>query len=740
MSNPPRDWRSALQEWLQHNSPTTPPEKQDLRNEFVRRFPKESLGDMTLEQYAVGIPNSFCYWLEFGTRPLGSIRGGDAGKFGVYLHNDGRWRYHQSVCTKEQAQQHFEQLRQGLVDLVSAAERGDYAALDDRGSPFYSKRMIRGKLLFLYFPDEFLPCYLPAYIQHFLGVMGQTPEGDLVALNRHLLATLRAQPEFAGFSLTQMFEFLWDMFPVPHPDDPQPPVNPKKNGATMTPTPTPTIQHLVDLTGATRNIIMYGPPGTGKTWQVNHFATYFLLSRNHGPQRAAEYWQAVQQPDPVRQRTLQQMIRSDATTPVEQPDFWFMVANEQARDWNWQKLFDDGEAFFQIGNLRRNFAAAEAGDFVFGYRARPHREIIALAQVKQGLHKETNDAGTQEEGITIAPFGDTLLKHPLRWDKFSQDARLKLSEPLRTNARGTLFKLELAEAQVLAALLNQEGNTVALPQASVQRQYAEFVTFHQSFAYEEFVEGLKPDPDAQGQMSYTVADGVFKRICKRAQADPQHQYLLIIDEINRANIAKVFGELITLIEDDKRLGQPNELTVTLPYSKETFGVPANLFILGTMNTADRSIALLDLALRRRFTFVELMPEPDLLPTVAGVPLGGVLRRLNARIVALLDRDHQIGHSYFVNLDHTDVAGLRFVWYNRVIPLLQEYFYNDAERLRAVLGPDFAKDEKSAAQLFDVGSDLVDFERATVKIELFAGDDTGFIAALQKLAGTPPAAQ
>ncbi len=246
------------------------------------------------------------------------------------------------------------------------------------------------------------------------------------------------------------------------------------------------------------------------------------------------------------------------------------------------------------------------------------------------------------------------------------------------------------------------------------------VTFHQNYAYEDFVEGIRPrlaepdhrDGDAEAaetspssELGYELWPGIFRRICEAAETErltaedearEPKRFVLIIDEINRGNIPKIFGELITLIEPSRRLGADDETTVTLPYSGDNFGVPDNLYIIGTMNTADRSIQQMDTALRRRFTFVEMMPDAnhDLISeNVDGVNCRKMLEAMNERIALLLDREHQIGHTYLMNV--TTMDQLADTCRNRIFPLLQEYFYDDWRKIRAVLGQNaFVQEHKT----------------------------------------------
>lgn len=204
----------------------------------------------------------------------------------------------------------------------------------------------------------------------------------------------------------------------------------------------------------------------------------------------------------------------------------------------------------------------------------------------------------------------------------------------------------------------------------------------------------------------------------------KRNYVLIVDEINRGNISRIFGELITLLEPDKRKGGADERTVTLPYSKEPFSVPDNLYVLGTMNTADKSLAQLDLALRRRFEFVELMPDPELLEgiSVHGVDMAELLKVLNQRIEVLLDRDHTIGHAYFWQLHSVETESERHsiladIFAKRIIPLLQEYFFSDWERIGWVLNDSEKPESNRFIELQNVGTSLENLFPANITSQI-----------------------
>ncbi|MFA6143359.1 MAG: AAA family ATPase [Sulfurimonas sp.] len=222
----------------------------------------------------------------------------------------------------------------------------------------------------------------------------------------------------------------------------------------------------------------------------------------------------------------------------------------------------------------------------------------------------------------------------------------------------------------------------------------ETVTFHPSYSYQDFVEGITVGTADKNQIIYKVQDGIFKKICDRAIANESYNYVLIIDEINRGDISSIFGELFTLLEDSKRAGEKEVMSINLPYSKDDKGnpkrltVPNDLYIVATMNTVDKSIALIDVALRRRFDFIECMPDYNLeeFKKCKEIDLEKLLRTINERITILKNEHYQIGHSYFLNINN--IEDFIEVMKKSIIPLLQEYFYDDWKSICAVLNQSY----------------------------------------------------
>lgn len=413
------------------------------------------------------------------------------------------------------------------------------------------------------------------------------------------------------------------------------------------------------------NQILYGPPGTGKTYSVRQYITD-IVGQNPG----------------LKTDNEEQKINN----AVKDLTWYSAIALSMYKNGKNNK--------YKVPNLQ-------------------HQKIIkAFAATKESKKiKATLWFQMQSHTSESSENVNNSTKHPPYLFDKTENSEWYLTET------GIKFVEENLSEQL--EFLNAKNSSRKI------EDFYKFITFHQSYSYEEFVEGIKPsinNDEDNATISYEYNRGIFKEICQQANSDPENNYLLIIDEINRGTISKIFGELITLIESDKRVipngerifentkTQNEELVVILPYTKSKFGVPSNLYILGTMNTSDRSIASIDIALRRRFKFVEMMPKRELVADF-GINFADVFENLNTKIKILLDRDHQIGHSYFIKTKYENAGSdeLKAIWFSEILPLLNEYFYCDWEKLKLVVPGFIKKVEIPSALKNDCDEDIYEFK-------------------------------
>jgi 5-methylcytosine-specific restriction enzyme B len=450
------------------------------------------------------------------------------------------------------------------------------------------------------------------------------------------------------------------------------------------------------------NLILYGPPGTGKTYATAHEAVRLCdgVAPSDRKELMARYDDLIARGQ-IAFTTFHQSYSYE--------DFVEGLRPETLRDSNVEgaagfRLEPKAGIFRDIATLAEDARKRGGGSRSFDLEG---RRVFKMSLGRAGFDDHIYEAAISGGYIALGWGGD------IDWS----DARYESKEEIRARwrqdnpgAKGT--DANVSQVWQLRSVM-REGDLVVVSDGNFQfRAIGEIAgpyyfdnSDRQLFNHRRGVRWLaqfdEPLPantiygkPFMQRSCYQLQERLVKREAlarlvatnEKPGATPPDQFVLIIDEINRANISKVFGELITLIEVSKRLGGPEELTVKLPYSRRQFGVPSNLHIIGTMNTADRSIALLDTALRRRFTFRELMPEPATLSaatTICGVNLVRLLTVMNERIEYIFDREHQIGHAYFMGCRSREDVDQTMR--TKIIPLLSEYFYDDWSKVATVLG-------------------------------------------------------
>ena len=406
------------------------------------------------------------------------------------------------------------------------------------------------------------------------------------------------------------------------------------------------------------NTILYGPPGTGKTYNTINEALKIIdndFLEEHIDDRAA--------------------------------------LNERFRKLRFNPETEEGQIAFITFHQSLSYE-----DFIEGIKPKKNdgEETISY-EVCDGLFKSIAIKASDKK--VVVSF-DEIYK------KFIGDVMEQETFSLKTPVQKKPFNVRISASD----------NCVAIPQTETASEMTVTKKMIADYLVDGTVKDWKP---YLSSIAEHIKTNYHYRVDEEDNADKP--YVIIIDEINRGNISQIFGELITLIEPDKRKGQAEEIEVILPYSKEPFSVPSNLHIIGTMNTADRSVEALDTALRRRFSFMEMNPLPRLLNKDAfrceGIDLNAMLEAINARIEKLLDKDYCIGHSYFMTIKNKQepLDELKYIFQNKILPLLQEYFYGNWGKIRLIVGPEFVEGKSNEVRFLDAGTeeDIEEFEEKLI---------------------------
>jgi 5-methylcytosine-specific restriction protein B len=636
------------------------------RRQVLSQFPLEEWATMPLSRYALGQPEppvdspTYCRLMEFGTPNLGSIKGGSAAKHIMYHHNSGEWRLAAPLRGME-PQEAWRELRGQFVRAFQAASAGDFDAVDDLKVLSFGPTLVT-KSLATYFPEHFLPIYAAEHLRRFITLLGGTAQNDDPAWrsNRRLLDLVRSRTEFDGWSRQEVMRFLYLRFDPRRRQNTIWKIAPGERGRLW--------NECRD-----RGVIRVGWDALGDLGQYQSDAELKRALDEHWPRSSggsltlARRLLAFRDLEPGDRILANRGTDEVLATGTVSGSYRFEADLTEYRHvvpvtWDLshaRKLQNPQHGW------RSTFAKVDAALFA---------RITTRAAVAGSPPAESQPADAVMLPDDVASVLDAL----------ERKGQVILHGPPGTGKTRLALSAALALTDRVDTLSSPPERRAAAHADMLRAGRVQMVTFHPSYGYEDFVEGFKPNLSVTGPgLTLALTDGVFHALCAQASARPDELFLMIIDEINRGDLPRVFGELITLLERDKR-----GLPVILPVSRRTFSVPPNVRIIGTMNTADRSISHLDAAVRRRFAFLPVGPDPDVVSgTIGPLDLAQFFESLNTRITRHLDADHQIGHAYLLR-DGEPIAtadDLAAAFHEEVMPLLEDYCLGRADLLHRVLG-------------------------------------------------------
>ncbi|APR65983.1 hypothetical protein CN03_03000 [Thalassolituus oleivorans] len=709
---------------------------------FYSKFPLTSLASMSIDDYALGggrESESFCWWLEFGLKnSLGRYAPGNAKGHVIYRKPDGSIykvnalselkdseamqnvaRLHSFFANYDVDHEKLESLDNDLISRVETRLPSNYSL-----SPARKLRMVA-----LYNPDKIIPIYATKHYEYFLNTFGineKIPVQQQIFARHNLLYRVFEEIKEQVPELTP-YGFMM----VLYSDDLA--LNPKDYGwfgeVEMDDIWDENIYEPDAILGL--NTILYGPPGTGKT-----FATTALAVKMADPDYYLELYNELAWPDffqgcKERYDELVKEGRVLFTTFHQSFSYEDFIEGIRAETKDGQLSYNIEDGVFKALALLASAQKSTSG--IIDTLSLDGRQIwkMSLGDTSKSETQAYEDC--IEQNYIGLGWGDNI--------DFSQCHDRSAVQKLYSEHTSKQYNSNSYCVTAVNFLKNviKNGDIVIVSDGNKKFRAIAEVTGDYAYAddtKERYYNQCRPvrwlrifdtsipkealfNKSLSQMTLYELKPSTIKiEKLKDFLSAPEERssvsdnYVLIIDEINRGNISRIFGELITLLEPDKRKGGADERSVTLPYSKESFSVPDNLYVLGTMNTADKSLAQLDLALRRRFEFLELMPEPELLDgiIVHGVDIAELLDVMNQRIEVLLDRDHMIGHAYFLPLKTEESEEereflLADIFAKRIIPLLQEYFFADWERIGWVLNDPAKNPESQFIQHVAIGRSL-----------------------------------